>query len=94
MKRMIGMAAIVASMLIITEMNAYDLKKDMCARGSIRRCMADIKTGDSLKDLMINQKKGEDVHIKEEFYTFVKEQLVDEVWKFEEATHTVIHAKI
>ena len=56
--------------------------------------MSEFKTGDSLRDMMINQKKGEDTYIKEEFLTYVNEQLVDESFKFEQALHTVIHANI
>ena len=56
--------------------------------------MAEIHTGDQLTDMIINQKKGEEAHIKELFLTYVKLSIVDETWKFEQAMHKVIQEQI
>ena len=59
--------------LVFTTCQAYEVERQTCAKGGIRRCLDEFKTGDSLRDMMINQKKGEDNFIKEEFLSYVKE---------------------
>ena len=81
-----------------TTISAHKLSNELtCTWGSSRRCLqADGKSssGDTLRDMMLDEKTGQENHIKEEFYTYVKEQLTDEVFKFEQALHMVIKANI
>lgn len=54
MRKLLTSLVLVANLLTISVTDGYELKKQICAKGGIRRCMSEFKTGDSLRDMMIN----------------------------------------